>query len=768
MILPRAWSGRFQSRWRKWWRDPAAFADELPSGRLRDTSVFAMAGFTVLSDAVHGADRRAAAAWRRGGVALVRGAGEGADYRFSGSDGAAPPVWPQRVAIEAGPLRAVVVAFSDDGGVMTAAEIGPGRPGVIALGGHPAWVKLYRVDNGGALPARLPLRPLSRGGLVDLLRGEGDSMAAALRTAWPPVERRTAEPGRAAYRAWIARNEPRPAELAALRRRIAGRPDLPRICVLMPVHDPAPGHLRAAIASVMAQAAPDWRLCIADDGSASPDVRRILDQAAVADPRIRLVRHPTRQGVAAATNAALALADGDVGLFLDHDDVLAPHALALVALALADRPQAAAVYSDEDVIDAEGHRSAPVFKTRLDRERLLAQNYVNHLFAVRLDLLRRLGGLRSGLDGAQDHDLVLRVAESGAGEILHLPQVLYHWRIYPGGATLSQGRSAALDAARERLVREHLARTDRDAELVPGPRGHLVVGRRLPQPPPRVLAVVPTRDRPGLLQACVAGLLEQTDYPDLELCIVDNGSRAPEALDLLARLEATPRVRVLRIDAPFNFSALNNAAVSGTDAPLLAFVNDDVMVVEPGWLRPMAGLACQADVGAVGAKLFYPDGRIQHAGIVLGLGPQQVAGHEFRGAPGDSPGPQNRLLLTRECSAVTAACMVVERRKFVAVGGFDEAAFPVAFNDVDLCLRLGRAGLRTLWTPQARLMHLESATRGSDRAEAAMARFSAEAARMLDRWGPALADDPYYNPNLTLEDESFTLAESSRAGQPWS
>ena len=226
-------------------------------------------------------------------------------------------------------------------------------------------------------------------------------------------------------------------------------------------------------------------------------------------------------------------------------------------------------------------------------------------------------------------------------------------------------------------------------------------------------------------------------------------------------------MRVLRIDAPFNFAALNNTAAAGAAAPLLAFVNDDILVVEPHWLRAMAALAVLPDVGAVGAKLLYPNGALQHGGIVLGLGPPRVAGHELRGAPGDSPGPQGRLQATRQASAVTAACMVLERRKFEAVGGFDAAAFAVAFNDVDLCLRLGGAGYRTLWTPQARLIHLESATRGADRSGITAGRFAAEATRMRERWGGRLAADPGYNPNLTLEDESFAPAARTRAPMPW-
>jgi GT2 family glycosyltransferase len=757
------WASRFNSRWRKWWRDPAAFVDELPSRPLRAIMLLGLGGGTLASDGLDASDRAARAAWRRTGVRLVKAHHAFEDFQFRTRDGRSPQVWPRRVLVEASDAGVVVVAFMQDGGVMTAAEAGPGRPGLIVLDGHPAWCRAYRTDDEAVTPEELEARPAGRGELVRLWQGRGLSYAAALRAAWPPFERRAAEPSAQAYRAWIARNEPGPGEAAAIKAWQAGRPDLPLISILMPVHDPRPRHLSAAIASVRDQTWDDWRLCIADDGSRSEEVRRVLAQAA-ADPRVRLVRLDEPRGIAAATNAALALAEGEAALFMDHDDLLAPHALALIGHAFRERPDAAAVYSDEDAIDPHGRRSAPLFKPDFDAERLLAQNYVNHAFAVRLDLLRRLGGLGAGMDGVQDHDLVLRVSEAGAGPILHVPHVLYHWRVFPGGNTFSQSRKPEIDQARAAMVRERLRP---GAALEAGPGGHLLVHRPLPEPAPEVTAIIPTRDRPGLLEACVAGLLEQTDYPALSLIIIDNGSRSERALRVLDKLAGIPRVKVLRIDAPFNFSALNNAAARAAASPLLAFVNDDVMVVEPGWLKAMAAIASEPDVGAVGAKLYYPDGRIQHAGIVLGLGPQQVAGHEFRGAPGDSPGPQNRLLLTREVSAVTAACMLVAREKFLEVGGFDEEAFPVAFNDVDLCLKLRRAGHRTIWTPLARLMHLESATRGPDKAEAAGARFAAEARAMRSRWAAEIAADPCYNPNLTLQDESFTMAPLARAKLPW-
>jgi len=720
MTASSVWRSRFGSRARKFVRDPAAFCDELPSPWLRTVSVRWLGFNTRLADLLDTADREARAEWRRTKVSLVQTDADARRYEFLTASGVSPSQWPSRVLIgPASGVQAVAVA-SSDGGEVVAAEIGQLRPGLLTLGKRPVSVSVYRTDDGAGLPDRLSAKPAGRSDLVRARRAGGETLAAALREAWPPVERRSEGPSISAYRSWIARNEPGPAEIDEIRLWADQARGLPVLSVVMPVHDPRPEHLEEAIASVRAQAYPAWTLCITDDGSRSERVREILRRAQASDPRVRLAVHDQARGVAEATNAALALADGEAVVFLDHDDVLAPHALAMIGAAFAAHPEAAAVYSDEDSIDAHGRRSEPRFKPDLDRERLLAQNYVNHAFAVRTALIRRLGGLRAGLEGAQDHDLVLRVLESGAGPILHIPQVLYHWRIFPGGGSLSQRPRPEIDAARVRLVSDHLARAGAPARLEAGARGRIMVRRALPEPAPEVTAIIPTRDHPGLLEACVTGLLEQTDYPALRLCIVDNGSRSERALRLLQRLERMAGVSVMRIDAPFNFSSLNNAAARVAASPLLAFINDDILVVEPDWLKVMAALAVRPDVGAVGAKLFYPDGRIQHAGIVLGVGPHRVAGHEFRGAPGESPGPQGRLMVTREVSAVTAACMVVDRSRFLAVGGFDEAGLPVAFNDVDLCLKLGARGWRTLWTPQARLMHLESASRGSDKpAEAA-------------------------------------------------
>jgi GT2 family glycosyltransferase len=756
--------GRWKSRWRKLRRDPAAFADDLPWPLLRSAALAGLEGAALAADLSDGRSRAVAAGWARSGMALRR-AGDDGRYAIRDDAGEAAHELPERLWLAPTARRLIVCAFDAGGAFLAGTEVDPQAGGVLTLPGAADLMRVYPLD-GGEAPERLTVRPIGRAAAARRARAGGAGPADALREAWPARERRSAEPAAPAYQAWIRRNEPGETDTAAIRRWLDGLDSLPTVSILVPVHDPRPEHLRAALRSVRGQIDARWQLCLSDDGSASPLIRRILDEAAAGDPRISLVRLGVSRGVAVATNAALEAATGGVCLFLDHDDTLAPHATALIADAFAADPAPAAVYSDEDTIDADGRRSAPLMKPDFDGERLLAQNYVNHAFAVRTDVLRRLGGVRDGIDGAQDHDLVLRVAEAGAGPIGHIPQVLYHWRVFPGGRTLSQRGAAEMRTARRRVVSDALARRGVAGEAGFTARGYAEVRPRLPEPAPSLLAIVPTRDRPGLLQACAAGLLRHTAYPNLRLRIVDNGSLEPAALALLEDLSRDPRVEVLRVDEPFNFSALINRAAADAQADLLLLLNDDILVVEPHWLEHMAALAVRPGIGAVGARLHYPDGRLQHAGLVLGLGPQGVAGHEFRGQAGDTPGPQGRLLVTREVSAVTAACLVVARDRFEAAGGMDEA-LAVAFNDVDLCLKLRDQGLRNLWTPMARLIHLESASRGRDVSAERAARFTGEAEAMRLRWGDRLRNDPYYSPNLTLEDESFTLAAVSRWTPPW-
>jgi len=557
------------------------------------------------------------------------------------------------------------------------------------------------------------------------------------------------------YPAWIRRFDTLDAAGRSRLRDTAAAWDAPPlISVLMPVHDPAPGVLEAALRSVRAQLYPHWDLCVVDDASTDPATGRRLAAHAAADPRIRVMRRPVNGHIARATNDALAMARGTFVAFLDHDDTLAETALFHVAEAVRSDPDLVLIYSDEDKIDARGRRFEPHFKSAFDRELLYGQNYINHLTVVRTDALRALGGLRPGFEGSQDHDLLLRLTAGLAPErVRHIPKVLYHWRAAGGSGTFSDRALAQAETARLRALAEVAAPFGARAER--GPLGFNRLVRPLPAPAPRVSVIIPTRDRAELLGQVLAGLFTATDYPDLDVVVVDNDSREAATHALFGTYADDTRLRVLAVPGPFNFSDLSNRGADAATGSILLFLNNDVEIVEPGWLAEMVSLALDPSVGAVGAKLLYPDGTLQHGGIVLGVG--GVAGHSHLGLPGDEPGYFARMVLTQEVSAVTGACLAVRADAFAAVGGFDAAHLAVAFNDVDLCLRLRAAGYRNVWTPHARLVHHESKSRGPEDTPEKRARFEAETRVMQARWEPQLRADPYYNPNLSRRSAHFRL-----------
>jgi GT2 family glycosyltransferase len=564
------------------------------------------------------------------------------------------------------------------------------------------------------------------------------------------VHRRLAAAEDSAYRAWIARCDTRTgADRAAIAARIAQLPPT-KISIAMPVFDPREDFFRAAIASVRAQLWPHWELCIADDRSRAPHVARVLDELA-SDPRIKIIRRDSNGHICAASNSALALASGEFVALMDHDDILAEHALYRVADAIAAHPDAELLYSDEDQLDDRGRRCQPAFKPDFDPDLLTSRNFVSHLGVYRRTLLQRLG-FREGFEGSQDHDLVLRAAEIvPPAHIHHIPAVLYHWR-QTGAASFSERSLAKCADASRRAVAEHLVRTGIKAEAVPHPLvpAAVRVVYALPAPPPLVSVVVPTRDRADLLARCADGVLSKTDYPAIEFLVMDNASHEPATADLFARLTDDPRVRVMRDEKKFNFSALCNVGVAAARGSIVVLLNNDIEITHADWLRELVVHAGRPEVGAVGAKLLFPTGRIQHAGLVLGAGPDFAAAHMQVGARRDSPGPGGALWLARRVGAVTAACLAVRREAYLSVGGMDAENLPVTYNDVDLCLRLRAAGLHILWTPFAELLHHESATRGPDTDAASAARLARETEFMRARWGMTLAKDPYYNTNLSL------------------
>jgi GT2 family glycosyltransferase len=595
-----------------------------------------------------------------------------------------------------------------------------------------------------------------------------EETVAALMGAVPRRDAGTRVPAPRTYGDWVRSYDTlTAADRAAIRLRIGAMARRPQLSVLVPVYNTPEPWLRRCIQSVLDQLYPDWELCLVDDASPQPQVAKILAEYAARDRRVRVMRHATNGGIAAATQTALEMAGGEFVALLDHDDELSDHALYMIAEALNESPDLAMIYSDEDKIDTRGTRFDPWFKTDWNPDLMLSQNVVVHLAAYRRSTLIEAGGFRTGFEGSQDYDTALRVAgRIELSRIKHLPFILYHWRAIEGSVALATGEKTYPYEAAVRAIADHLRRTGRDAMVSREPHaGYYRVKWPLPTEPPRVTLVVPTRDRADLLRIAIESILAKTDYANFDLLVIDNASTAPDATAYLADLATRKNVRVLRYDAPYSFAALNNWAVRQTDSPLIAFVNNDVEITSPGWLAELVSHALRPDVGAVGAKLYYPNGTIQHAGIVVGIG--GLAGHPHVGLPRGELGYFGRAAVTQNFSAVTAACMVVRRDVFADVGGFDEQNFAVAFNDVDLCLRLRRAGYSIVWTPYAELIHHESASLGSaqggDRAE----QFERECRNLRARWAGTMLHDPFYNPNLTITGGDFAPAFPPRVKKPW-
>ena len=541
-----------------------------------------------------------------------------------------------------------------------------------------------------------------------------------------------------------------------LRNRVEGLVRKPLISIVMPTYNPNAVWLTAAIESVQAQIYPYWELCIADDASPDPSCLAMLGAWAAKDDRIKFTRRERNGHISAASNSALEMATGQWTALMDHDDLLSEDALFWVAHEIDANPCAKLIYSDEDKIDDKGIRFDPYFKSGWNPDLFYSQNMFSHLGVFETALLRQLGGFRLGLEGAQDYDLVLRCIEHvSPDQIRHIPKVLYHWRVHAESTASSTDAKPYAQIAGECALNQHFGRLGIAATVDHVGNGYRV-HYALPSPAPLVSLIIPTRNAMELVRQCVESIDARTTYPNYEIILVDNGSDEPASLAYFAALAERPGVQVIRDDSPFNYSRLNNMAVDIARGELIALVNNDIEVITPEWLSEMVSLACQPGIGAVGARLWYPDGTLQHGGVVLGIG--GVAGHAHKRLAHDRRGYFERAALVQSFSAVTAACLVVKKKHYLAVGGLNAQDLAVAFNDVDFCLRLRESGLRNVWTPYAELFHHESATRGDDIQPEKQARFAAEVQYMLRRWGDSLNHDPAYSPNLTLVHEDFSLA----------
>lgn len=556
------------------------------------------------------------------------------------------------------------------------------------------------------------------------------------------------------------------ADRAAILGRITELEYKPLISIVMPVYNVEEIWLRLAIESARKQLYPHWELCIADDNSSHPHVRSVLEEYAKKDSRIKVTYRQTNGHISAASNSALELVSGEFVALLDNDDELPEHALYMVVEELNEHPEADLIYSDEDKINERGERSEPNFKSDWNPDLLYSCNTISHLGIYRASIIKQIGGFRKGYEGSQDYDLALRFIEQiPESHIRHIPHVLYHWRAIAGSVALASGeKNYAHEAARE-AIRSHLQRKGIDATVTEAANSFHRVIYPVPEPAPLVSLIVATRNRFDLLSQTVRGLLHETDYARVEIIIVDNQSNDPETLKYLREIQADERVRVIAYDAPFNYSAMNNLAVRQARGEIIGLVNNDIKVISPGWLKEMVSHACRPGIGAVGAKLLYPDDTVQHAGVIVGI--YGVAAHAHRFIHRDSPGYTSRAMMIQNLTAVTAACMVLRREVFEEVGGLDEVNLAVAFNDVDFCIRIREKGYRIVWTPYAELYHLESASRGRDDTVENAPRFVKEVAYMMNVWKDALAHDPYYNKNLTFVKEDFSLAVPPRTTKKW-
>jgi O-antigen biosynthesis protein len=530
----------------------------------------------------------------------------------------------------------------------------------------------------------------------------------------------------------------------------------PTISVLMAVYNPNSVWLVKAIESVLAQTYACWELCIADDASTDPKTHKILMDFAERDSRIKVVFRAQNGHIAAASNSALALANGQWVALLDQDDLLSKDALFWTVNTINRFPDAQLIYSDEDKIDELGYRSEPYFKSDWNMDLLLSQNMFSHLGVYCTAIVKGLGGFRAGFEGSQDHDLVLRCIEKiDSTQIQHIPRVLYHWRIHKGSTAHNLSTKPYAILAGERAINQHLERVGVAACAESVGQAYRV-RYQVPGPLPLVSLIIPTRNRRQLLQQCIESILTKTTYSNYEIIVMDNGSDDQSTLRYLHELSLKPNVRVVRDARPFNYSALNNVAVRLARGSVVGLINNDIEVISPDWLTELVSHAMRPEVGAVGGRLWYSDNTLQHAGVVLGI--HGVAGHVHRFLPRGDVGYCGRAALIQSFSAVTGACLIVRKVLYEELGGLNEAELQVACNDIDFCMRLREAGYRNIFTPYAELYHHESASRGFDDTPEKQARSAKEVAYMHKRWGNLLRNDPAYSPNLSLDAEDFSLA----------
>lgn len=532
-----------------------------------------------------------------------------------------------------------------------------------------------------------------------------------------------------------------------------------KFSILVPLYNTPVPFLDEMIASVVGQTYSHWELCLADGSDdAHGEVCRAVTRWREKDPRILYRKLDRNLGISENTNACLDMATGEYIALFDHDDILHPSALFEMMQAICGQG-ADYVYTDEATFESPDIRKLITchFKPDFAPDNLRANNYICHFSAFSREVLEKTGRFRREYDGSQDHDMILRLT-ANARNVVHIPKLLYFWRSHPKSVAMDiSSKTYAIEAGKH-AVQDNIRASGYQAKVESSrafPTIYRIRYRLREEEPEKVSILIPNKNHVRTLRRCIQSVLQKTTYPNYEILIVDNGSDEPALSEYYRELQEHENIRVLHYDRPFNFSAINNYAAGQATGRYLVLLNNDIQIITPGWMEEMMMYVQREDVGAAGAMLYYPDRTIQHAGIVLGLGADRIAGHAFYRYPKGTVGYMGRACYAQDMSAVTAACMMVRAEVYREVGGMDES-YPVAFNDVDFCLRIRRTGRLIVWTPFAEAYHYESRTRGrDDGTEARKIRFREDCRRFAEQWKDVLEQgDPYYNPNFSL-DASF-------------
>lgn len=558
------------------------------------------------------------------------------------------------------------------------------------------------------------------------------------------------------YEIWLNQHRLKRIDLKRFAETLEVFPYKPIITIIMPVYNPPERFLREAIDSVLAQVYPHWELCIADDSSPEFYVQHILEECSTKEPRIKVVARQERGQISRCLNSALGVATGEFVALLNHDDLLTPDALYEAVLLLNKHPEVDMLYSDEDRVDEHSKRQQPFFKPNWCPDSFLSRMYTSHLGVYRRAIVDKIGGFRVGFEGGQNYDLVLRFTEK-TNRIAHISKILYHSRIHP--ESVANGSQAKPDAeqAAQRAIAEALDRR--------GERGQVLTVESCPETYivryqisqfKLVSIIIPTRNLGQILDRCLESIFAKSTYPNYEVVLIDNGSTEAEAAQIIAKwLDKEPdRFKCCPYDIPFNYSKINNYAVEQAKGEFLLFLNNDTEVITSDWIEAMIEQAQRSSIGAVGVLLLYPDNTIQHAGVVMGLCGVADHSHKFQSA--QMPGYFCQVASVNNYSSVTGACLMCKREVFEQVGGFNEN-LAVAYNDVDLCLKMIEAGFRNIYLPHVVLYHYESKSRGCEDTPEKLARFNQEIAYMREIWTSVIESDPYYNSNLSVAQYDYSV-----------